>query len=118
MGLLNSDALVGLLAHADRNHALIANNLANLNTPGYRTGRLRFSEQLDRILDERGGLEPGKRIAADLYRPLFRDAAADGNDVTLARELTELNKNVLRMRLYLAVLGGRIRKLRAAIEGR
>jgi flagellar basal-body rod protein FlgB len=116
--MLDAEGLVGLLRHADRNHAVIANNLANLDTPGYRTARLRFAEQLERVLDQRGGLRPGRQIAAELYRPLFGDAAADGNDVALARELTELNKNALRMRLYLNVLGARIRKMRLAIEGR
>ena len=49
---------------------------------------------------------------------MFRDAGADGNDVMLEREIVEMNKNALRMRLYLTVLHSRIRKLRGAIEGR
>jgi flagellar basal-body rod protein FlgB len=116
--MLDADAVVGLLKSADRNHALIANNLANLNTPGYRTARLEFARQLDAVLDERGNLEPGEGIETRVYRPMFVDAAPDGNDVSLAREVAELNKNALRMRLYLAALGARIRKLRLAIDGR
>ena len=49
---------------------------------------------------------------------MFADAGADGNDVTLAREIGELNATTLRMRAYLAVLNVRIRKMKAAIEGR
>jgi flagellar basal-body rod protein FlgB len=118
MALLNSDALVDLLRSSDQNHTLIANNLANVNTPGYRTQRLRFARQLEAILDEHGGLLPGQRIETELYRPMFRDVGSDGNDVTLEREIVELNKNALKMQFYLSVLGTRIRKMRAAIEGR
>ena len=118
MGLLDCDALVGLLAAADRNHSVIANNLANLNTPGCRTARLRFACQLEKVLDSRGGLLPGKTIQTEMFRPLFGNVGPDGNDVTLSREIAELNKNALRMNFYLGVLRTRIHRLRAAIEGR
>jgi flagellar basal-body rod protein FlgB len=118
MSLLDSDALADLLRVADRNHAVIANNLANLNTPGYRAERVRFARQLDAILDQQGRLLSGQRIETEVYRPMFADVSADGNDVSLEREVVELNKNALKMRLYLAVLGARIRKMRAAIDGR
>ena len=116
--LLDSEALSELLDAASQNHAIIANNLANLNTPGYTTARLRFVRQLQAVLDERGDLRPGKHLETEVYRPFFGDAGPDGNNVALAREIVELNKNALKMRLYLAVLGSRIRRLRAAIDGR
>lgn len=118
MGLLESDAVVQLLGIAGRRHSVIANNLANLNTPGYRALRLRFAEELDAVLDARGRLLPGKAVAAQTYRPMFADASADGNDVALAREIGQLNANTLRMRVYLAVLNARIQRLKAAIDGR
>jgi len=118
VGLLNADVLVGLLGAAEHNHQVIANNLANVNTPGYRTARMRFAEQLEELIDGRGALSPGAGIETTLYRPLFATTNADGNDVVLEREIVELNKNTLRMRLYLAMLGGRIRRLRSAIAGR
>jgi len=118
MGLLDAHGMVGLLRAAERNHDLIANNLANLNTPGYRTGRLRFSQALEAVLDRRSDLLPGKDVETEIYRPMYADASPDGNDVTLSREIVELNKNTLRMQLYLAALGGRIRKMRLAIDGK
>jgi flagellar basal-body rod protein FlgB len=118
MGLLESEAVVQLLGIADRRHSLIANNLANLNTPGYRTLRLQFTEELEKALDAHGRLLPGRTLGAERYRPLFADAGADGNDVTLARELGELNANTLRMRAYLAILNSRIHRMKAAIDGR
>jgi flagellar basal-body rod protein FlgB len=118
MGMLDADALVALLKAGGYEHSLIANNLANVNTPGYRALRMRFTEQLEAALDAHGGLVPGKQIVVEAYRPLFSDVGADGNDVSLEREVTELNKNALEMQFYLAVLSARIAKLRVAMESR
>jgi flagellar basal-body rod protein FlgB len=118
MALLESDALVQLLNASGRNHQAIANNLANVDTPGYRTMRVRFAEELGRVLDERGQCRRGENIDTELYRPLFSGAGPDGNDVSMERELVALSKNTLRTKLYLGVLGFRIRRLRAAITGK
>lgn len=118
MGLIESKSLLSLVDAHSRNHHVIANNLANLSTPGYKTGRLRFKQSLDRLLDAKGGLRTGERIQTEIHRPNLGGAGVDGNNVRLEREIVELNKNSLRLELYLAVLGSRIRRIRSAIDGR
>ncbi len=118
MGLLNSELVLGLLDAEQRNYSVLANNLANVDTPGYRTMRVRFKDELSKLVDGKGQLLPGRGVQSEVYRPMFSDASLDGNDVTLEREITELNKNQLRMQFYLGVLDGRIRRMRAAIQGR
>jgi flagellar basal-body rod protein FlgB len=118
MGLLNSDLVLGLLNAEGRNYSVIANNLANVDTPGYRTMRVKFSDQHSKLVDDRGELLPGRSVDTEVWRPMYKDASLDGNDVTLEREITELNKNQLRMQFYLDVLDSRIRRLRSAIQGR
>jgi flagellar basal-body rod protein FlgB len=118
MGILEADGLAALLDAAARNQAVIANNLANVNTPGYQTARVRFADELEALLDEQGNLLPGKSIETEMYHPFFGDAGPDGNNVVLEREIVELNKNAMTIKLYLAVLGSRIRRLSAAIDGR
>jgi flagellar basal-body rod protein FlgB len=117
MGMLEADQLIGLVRSIEKNQQLIANNLANLNTPGYRTARMRFSRALDELMDENGELRPGARLRTEIYRPMF-SANGEGNDVSLDRELVELTKNTLRMKLHLAALSGKIRRMRSAISGR
>jgi flagellar basal-body rod protein FlgB len=117
MGLLNSDALVALLKAGDRDHAVIANNLANVNTPGFRSTRSRFAQELDALLDDQAGLKPDKEIETETFHPFYPDVGADGNDVSLEREIAELNKNSLRMQFYLAVLGARIQRIKEALGG-
>ncbi len=117
MGLIDSDALLGLLNAEHRSYSVIANNLANVETPGYRTARMRFADELERLVDGNGRLRAGAEIRSEIYRPMYGNTSADGNDVMLEREMVELGKNQLRMRLYLSVLGARIRRLRSAIDG-
>ena len=118
MGLLNADLVLGLLNAEERTYTVIANNLANVDTPGYRTSRVRFSDELGKLVNDAGDLLPGRQVGTDVWRPMYHDVSNDGNDVALEREIVELNKNQLRMRFYLGVLDGRIRKIRAAIQGR
>ena len=117
MGLLNADLVLGLLNAEGRNYNVIANNLANVDTPGYRTARVRFADELGKLVNGNGQLLPGRSVNTEIWRPMYRDVSNDGNDVTVEREIVELNKNQLMMRFYLGVLDGRIRKIRAAIQG-
>lgn len=114
MSLLGAEVLDGLLDASVRSQEVISNNLANLNTPGYRAGRVRFRRALDSALQQ----SDPEMLETEVYRPHFQDAGPDGNDVSLEREVLALNKNTARTRLYLALLGFRMRQTRAAIKGK
>ena len=118
MAMLDADALVGLLDGSARNYRAVVNNIANVNTPGYKTTRVRFTEALDQILDETCRLKPGAALQSELIHPELKAESRDGNNVRLEREIVEMNKTVVRMKTYLAVLHARIRRFRAAIDGR
>jgi flagellar basal-body rod protein FlgB len=118
MGLLNANTVLGLLDAEGRNYNVIANNLANVDTPGYRTVRVRFADELGKLVSSDGQLLPGKSISTETWRPMYHDASNDGNDVTVEREIVEMNKNQLRMRVYLGILYSRIQELRAAVQSK
>ena len=118
MGLLNADLVLGLLNAEGRNYNVIANNLANVDTPGYRTARVRFADELGKLVNGDGQLLPGRSVNTELWRPMYRDVSNDGNDVTVEREIVEMNKNQLRMRVYLGILYSRIQELRAAVQSK
>lgn len=118
MRILDCRGLVGLMRAAHRNHVVLANNLANLETPGYRTSRVKFDRRLEDVLDHYGHLRPDRTIETKTYQPGYPESGPDGNNVKLEREIVELNKNSVRMQLYLDVLHSRIRRLRDAIAGR
>jgi flagellar basal-body rod protein FlgB len=86
-----------------RRQRVIAANIANVNTPGYRAKDLRFDEHLKRaVIAERKGVAPRE----------------DGNTVVMEVESAEMRKNALAYRIYLASLQHQVRMARMAITGR
>ncbi len=101
---------------------LLAANVANADTPGYRRVDLRFDDRLDRTLGlaARGGrhLESvearhGGRLVRDRGR-----SRMDGNNVNLDRELVQLSRNAGAFTEQAAVLSRMIAMRRVAIDGR
>ena len=117
MNVLRSQMLSGLLDVESQRRKVLANNLANLDTPGFKTGRLPFDRALEQALDGNEDA-PGEVMKGELSHPLYPDMGPDGNDVSLERELVRLNENSMRTKVYLSMLDFRIRQMRAAIGGK
>jgi flagellar basal-body rod protein FlgB len=78
------------LAAASLRHSVTANNIANLNTPGFKGSHVQFEAELAAALD-RGVAPSGPRIVQDtqtLGRP-------DGNNVDVESEMVTLAENQL-----------------------
>jgi flagellar basal-body rod protein FlgB len=86
---------------------LVASNLANADTPGYRTRDIDFQREF-RSLVEGAGPQPVEVSGLPVKN--------DGNNVSLDREARLLAENALRFNLASNLLRGRIRMLRAAIQ--
>jgi flagellar basal-body rod protein FlgB len=121
---VNSQALAAALSGAAARHAAIADNIANVDTPGFVRSDVDFEEALALALQEarRAPRRAADLIAALSLRPrrdLASPARADGNNVNIDREMAALARNVLRYNAVGEILAGRIRMLRTAIhEGR
>ena len=121
---VNSQALAAALRGAAARHAVIADNIANVDTPGFVRSDVDFEEALALALQEarRTPHRAADLIAALSLRPrrdLASPARADGNNVNIDREMAALARNVLRYNAAGEVLAARIRMLRTAIhEGR
>ena len=93
---------------------LIASNLANIETPGYRTLDFDFQQQLRRAEQQWGGRPEAsaQEVAGLIERP-------DGNNVNLERESMMLAETQLRFRIATELLRAEVRRVRTAIhEGR
>jgi flagellar basal-body rod protein FlgB len=111
-----SDLLGRLLDAAALRHRVIANNLANVNTPGYRRQEVSFEGAFARAMDQ------GEAKAAAV-RPVVVEATGgkarlDGNTVDVDREMADLNKNALLYNAFNQFLLGQIAAMRSAITGR
>jgi flagellar basal-body rod protein FlgB len=104
---------------------VIASNLANVSTPGYRSQDVQFEELLqgetDRLRME--CTQPGHLAtrSAAAPRPVVRarggEAGASGvNDVVIEREMTELAENTIHFQALSQFLANKYRAIRDSIR--
>jgi len=86
---------------------LVAANVANLDTPGYRTKDIDFQF-------EYMSLEPG--ATPNVIEPTGLVVKNDGNNVSLDREARLLAENALRFNVASNLLRVEVREIRKAIE--
>jgi flagellar basal-body rod protein FlgB len=133
MGEIRTDeaimaALGRQMTRAVQRQAVAAGNLANLDTPGYRTQALQFADALDDRLTASGLASTNTRHlggARQMDAPPDRVEAAglesrrDGNNVQLDRELLALTRAAGDFNAAQTVLAAKFRLVRYAInEGR
>jgi flagellar basal-body rod protein FlgB len=85
---------------------LVASNIANADTPGYRTQDIDFQSEFQNAM----GGRPQTVQAGGL------PVKNDGNDVNLDREARLLSENALRFSVASNLMRGQITALRAAIK--
>ena len=105
---------VGIRAESLRQKA-IANNVANLKTPGYRRVDVKFEELLAKSLGSDGSADLEEAVP-QLYVPKETPVKSDGNDVSLEGEVGEMMKNTLRHKLFVRLLQKKYAAMQAAIN--
>jgi flagellar basal-body rod protein FlgB len=91
---------------------LIASNLANVDTPGYRTRDINFEAEMRRAEDGMGSQTATPRVIAVpglIERP-------DGNNVNLDRETLLLARTQLQFRLGVELLRQEFQRISAAVK--
>lgn len=112
MPLLDSPLLSNLASYLDvatERQTLIASNMANVDTPGYKTQDLDFSKALS---DAEAGLDPG--LARHDVNGLL--ARPDGNNVNLDRESLLMAQTQLQFSTGVALLREEFSRLDQAIN--
>ncbi len=97
-------AIENLLTLTSKRQQVLAANVANLDTPGYKAKDINFADQLN------SNLEATVRMVE-----VNTKEKPDGNTVDLDRELTEITKNGLQYITIVQYLNQRIKTLRGAI---
>jgi flagellar basal-body rod protein FlgB len=109
------ELLAQILDTASLRHRVIAQNVANVNTPGYRRMEVSFEADLARAFESKRGesaeLRPRVIVADGPER-------VDGNTVDIDREMNDMAKNALLYQAAAQIVTSRIGSLRAAIAGR
>ncbi len=93
----------------------IANNIANLETPGYRRVDVRFEELLAKALESPGSVKL-RQIEPELFQPKQTPVKSNGNDVNIENEIGEMVKNTLRHEAYVRLLNKKYKQMELAIS--
>ena len=107
---------------------LIANNLANLETPGFIASHAEFEDLLRSALAAEGrlgershGAEPSplERVEPRIVRSTAQPMSADGNNVDIEAEMTALSETSLRYEALTRLLRKKLQMVGTAIgDGR
>lgn len=97
-------------------HKVLSQNVANVNTPGYRKLSVSFDETLATHLGRHG--EAGiSRLAPVIVEDDSTPSRLDGNNVDIDGEMMRLNKNTLLNNAYLQIVATKTAILRRSISG-
>jgi flagellar basal-body rod protein FlgB len=126
----NMHTMERFLDLAVQRQALIASNVANIDTPGYKTVDLSFEKELQEAVDShRIGsgvtnsrhipVAPEARVPGSVLEVKGLTLRNDQNNVNIDREMGQLSTNAMKFSMVAQMLLGKFRTLKAAIqEGR
>jgi flagellar basal-body rod protein FlgB len=123
MNQITDDAIVRALGRqmnmAVARQAVASGNLANIDTPGYRTRDVVFDEVLSTELSRSSGDSGLEKVAARVVEAKGLSARRDGNNVQLDRELLQMGRASADFAEAQTALNAKFRLVRYAIsEGR
>ena len=114
-----------------KRNSLLASNVANLETPGYKSRDLVFEDALGKALKARmpgpltvtnaKHLDGSRALPLDLVQPQLiqtatPDAALDGNTVNLETEMAKLAENQLAYQAFSQMISHKFQVLKTAIR--
>jgi flagellar basal-body rod protein FlgB len=124
VGVGASDLLVSGLRVAAMNHRVIANNIANADTPNFTPTELDFQATLRREIEQQGHVDLRTTRARHLdyrsHRPQFSQrvhmSKNDNNQVDLDEQVSKLAENRGRYTTYSALLTKRYRMYKNMLD--
>jgi flagellar basal-body rod protein FlgB len=103
------------LAGSAQRQQLLANNLANADTPGFKRSDVNFQATLANALAQG---DNGSQIESVSFQPqtdTTSSMTADGNNVDMDTEMSNLSQNALTYQSLVAVANARLKMLSTAI---
>lgn len=100
---------------ADLRHRVISQNLANVNTPGYRRMDVEFEKQLAQEMS-RPAASGRSSVSPEIVEDDSSSMRADGNNVDIDREIGHLGKNAILFQMYSQLLKSQFDTMKRAVE--
>jgi flagellar basal-body rod protein FlgB len=108
-------ALERALSGAAQRQQILANNVANANTAGFKRSDLDFHGQLASALAAGGGSSALESVTFAPQTDTSTAMQADGNNVDIDTEMAKLSQNALDYQSLIAVANARLKMLSTAI---
>ncbi len=106
-----------LLDLTSTKNKVLANNIANANTPGYKKYDVSFQKELVKAVESKD-INKIKDIHEKITLSGDKSTRKDGNNVDLDKELVSFYHMSDRHNLYLEILSKRFKGMVAAIQGK
>jgi len=120
MSMIETPLMRGLERALDQSayrHQVIATNLANIDTPGFKTRDVHnFAGEIDKAMENEGSGNPAL-MSPVAYEIRGLNQRPDGNNVSVERESLLLAQNQLRFQVAIAFLKSEFHRLATAING-
>ncbi len=117
--MIKDSAILDLLESGMRAEGLrqqtIANNIANMNTEGYRRLDTNFEKILTKAIEKQGPIDI-KSLDADIIQPQNTPINEYGNDVSMDKEVGEMIKNTVQHKTYMLLLKKKYQQMESAIR--
>lgn len=112
----DTSRLLGLMIRAATlRHQVLSQNIANIDTPGYRPVDISFNEEL-RMASE-GAVPPARVVTATMTAETPGSQRYDGNAVDIDRQMAKMAQNALWHNALIQIMNSRMNFLRTAIKG-
>ena len=106
--------LANALSVLEQNHGLLSQNIANVNTPGFKTRELQFAEFMKQIENGTADRALLEKMTVNLKQGLR--VRKDGNNVDLDSQVGALKKNSLLYQTYSHLLASKMTTARRAMS--
>jgi flagellar basal-body rod protein FlgB len=108
-------ALERALSGASQRQQILANNLANADTPGFKRTDLDFHSQLAMALESTGSSDQLASQSFETQTDTSTSMQADGNNVDVDTEMSKLSQNALDYQSLISITNARFKMLSTAI---
>ncbi len=117
--MANIDSIIGILESGIRSEVLrqkaIAGNVANMQTPGYRSIDVKFADLLNDAI-EKGDDRMLANLSGEVVLANKTEVKPNGNDVSLEAEVGKMIENTVRHAAYTRILKKKYTQMELAIN--
>ncbi len=106
-----------LLDLTQTKNKVLANNIANANTPGFKKFDVTFHNELQKAVESKN-IGKIKQLQEKIAISSEKSSRKDGNNVDLDKELVSFYRTSDRHNIYLEILSKKFKGMLAAINGR